>query len=590
MICASFELPGCPWPERGLALPRSVDKLVLHTSSPPLRLAWTLPLLIACSGNITDPGAQRQQTAPETTIFDPTQLEPVSAPEDSHLRRLSNLQLENAIAESHALLSDDALTDEVSRALVRSQWADGITERNVTSPNYDALRTVAVGIAEQVTSTPEAFQRASGCDSPSATCIDTFLATRGQRILRRPLTDEERAYYRELGVGAEATYSTFATMVAALFLSPHFLFHTEHTESDESGAARLQQVELASRLSFFLWRAPADDELWELALAGGLDDAAVFAQAERLLDDPRSHAFFRRLVEEWLAFDLTRTDFAFANANTDPRFVTLNSEVGVDDTFADAMMDELADYVRGTLLREGATLRDLFSNEVSYAQDARIAALYGVPTWDGSSAPPATEPRSGLLGRVALLATASSASHPVLRGVRIQEHILCDPLGSPPANTGAPDNSNEGPVTTRERWAAFTSGGGCIGCHSKINELGFVFEGFGSLGEARTQEPWFDESGGVQEWLSVSSAATPKVGAETIEVSGPTELAEYIAGTGRAEACFAQSFVSFALDRETLLAEPAVLDFARTLREGTFREALAELLATTAFLQREVAP
>jgi hypothetical protein len=197
----------------------------------------------------------------------------------------------------------------------------------------------------------------------------------------------------------------------------------------------------------------------------------------------------------------------------------------------------------------------LFRDERSFTQNAELAALYGVPVWDGSGEPPSfpAGERPGLLSRALFLSTGSPSTRPIMKGVFIRKQILCDELPPPPPGANAKPPELRSDMTTREVVEELTETPGtvCAGCHTAlINPLGFASEGFDALGRLRSEQRLFDMDGSEVDSKPVDTSTIPNVvlGDDTPS-SGIADLSEQIAVSGKSEACIARNFFRFTYAR-----------------------------------------
>ena len=277
--------------------------------------------------------------------------------------------------------------------------------------------------------------------------------------------------------------------LAAVLSSPRFLYRAE----PEAGAARrpLDGLELATRLSYFLWGSPPDRTLRDLAASGQLRRPEVLAaQADRLLDHPRSAHFVRPFLGQWLTLD--RLDLFQFNQTLHPRF---------DDAVKSAARQEVYETFAG-LLRENRRLGELLSAD-HVVINALLADYYGIPGVTGDAfrqVPlPAGSPRGGLLGMAAIMAMGSNGQHtnPVERGAWVLRKLLHEP--PPPAPANVPELARLGAqlLTARERLQMHQQEPQCANCHRKIDPIGFGLENFDAVGQWRTTDTYQarDEAG-----------------------------------------------------------------------------------------------
>jgi hypothetical protein len=256
-------------------------------------------------------------------------------------------------------------------------------------------------------------------------------------------------------------------------------------ESDPQNrdAARISDIELASRLSFFLWSSIPDDTLLDLATRNRLHEPAVLeAQLRRMLADPRSDAMAENFAGQWL--HLRNLDSINPNTDEFPDF---------DNDLRLAFQKE-AELFFSSIVREDRNVMDFLTGDFTFVNE-RLARHYGIPEVYGSrfrrvTLGPEFDMRRGLLGKGGVLMSTSRADRtsPVLRGKWILENLIGSPPPPPPPNV-PPLDAKPGarPRTIRERMSAHRAPG-CVSCHQLIDPPGFALEGFDAVGAWRTQE------------------------------------------------------------------------------------------------------
>ena len=319
-------------------------------------------------------------------------------------------------------------------------------------------------------------------------CAREILASLARRAYRRPVTDSDirplvasYEHGRREGGGFE---DGIRWAVEALLVSPKFLFRIERDPVDVPPGTpyRISDLDLASRMSFFLWSSIPDDELIDLAARRELSEPAVLeAQTRRMLNDPRSHALVENFAGQWLYLRNLRT--VAPNATQFPEF---------DDNLREAFLRETELFVESQL-REDRSVRDLLEADYTFVNE-RLARHYGIPNVYGSHFRRITygdDRRAGLLGHGSIL-TVTSYPHrtsPVVRGKWLLENLLGAPPPPPPPNVPALTETADGerPETMRERMAQHRRNPVCASCHSSIDPLGFALENFDAVGRWRAR-------------------------------------------------------------------------------------------------------
>lgn len=270
--------------------------------------------------------------------------------------------------------------------------------------------------------------------------------------------------------------------LAVVLSSPMFLYLAEPAADEKRRA--LTGEELATRLSYFLWSAPPDTTLRDLARRGELTKPEVLtAQTNRLLDDQRSEDFIQAFIYQWLGLD--RLDFFQVNLALYPRF---------DNSTRLAAKNEIYETVK-SLLRENGSLRDLLKTDYVLVNSV-LANFYGIEGVKGDAfrkvALPKDSPRGGLLGMAAINLMGGNGEHtsPVERGAWVLRKLLNDPPPPAPANVPAITRLAGKVLTTRERMQAHQEDAQCASCHRKIDPIGFGLENFDAVGQWRTEDSY----------------------------------------------------------------------------------------------------
>jgi hypothetical protein len=321
-------------------------------------------------------------------------------------------------------------------------------------------------------------------------CAKKILSSLARRAYRRPASGEDVQVLMGFYEGARAKGNFDAGIRAALervLVSPDFLFRIEADPANTAPGAvyRVSDVELASRLSFFLWSSGPDDDLLNLATAGKLRDGNVLEQqVRRMLADPRARtALVENFFEQWLE---TRNVFLLApDANQHfPWF---------DDNLRLAFAKEV-DLFLDAQLKEDRSMVDLLTSNFTFVNE-QLARHYGIPGVYGSHFRRVTlsdENRWGLLGKAAILSVTSYSTRtsPTIRGKWLLENLLGAPVPPPPPNIPALEASNPGnkPLTVREMLETHRKNPVCASCHARMDPLGFSLENFDAIGQWRTRD------------------------------------------------------------------------------------------------------
>jgi len=377
-------------------------------------------------------------------------------------------------------------------ALVRGHGgaADGVYDVNARTPGVTQVTVAGPFNPTGPGDTPSRRRLlvctpASPAEEPA--CASTILQTLATRAYRRPVpTDgaEMRTLLDAYHTGR--TSGTFEAgirrAVARVLVDPQFLFRFEREPANVAPGRpfRLADVELASRLSFFLWSSLPDDELLELARRGALQDKSVVEQqVRRMLADPRADALVDNFAGQWLLLRELR------NVRPDsPDF---------DGSLRRSMQRETELLFRA-VMREDRSVIDLLDADFTFV-DERLATHYGLPGIRGSRTRrislAADSPRRGLLGHSSILTITSAANRtsPVVRGKWVLENLLGAPPPQPPpgVETNLEKDAEQVKVTSlRQRLEQHRANAACAACHKLMDPIGLTLENFDHTGKWRT--------------------------------------------------------------------------------------------------------
>jgi len=316
-------------------------------------------------------------------------------------------------------------------------------------------------------------------------CARQILSTLAARAYRRPVTARDVQplldFYKS---GRENSFDAgIQSGIERILAAPSFLFRIERESAGTApgSAYRLSDLDLASRLSFFLWSSIPDDELRDAAARGKLSDpAALERQVRRMLRDPRSNALVDNFAARWL--ELTKLSGVVPDTELYPEF---------DENLRDAMERETKLFV-GSQVRENRSVVDLLTANYSYLNE-RLAAHYGIRNVYGNHFRRVTladGKRGGLLGQSSILTVTSypNRTSVTMRGRWLLANLLGAPPPPPPADIPAlKDAGVEGqPRSLRERMEKHRKNPACASCHQRMDPLGFALENFDALGKWRT--------------------------------------------------------------------------------------------------------
>jgi len=409
------------------------------------------------------------------------------------------------------------------------------------------------------------------CDPHAAgrsACAAEAFAAFARRAWRRPVSAREVDELVQLSSAVERDGGTFEAQVAlglqAILISPHFIFRFIEGVDGDDGEVRLSDHELATRLSYFLWRTTPDEQLLRLADDGRLSDPAELErQVDRLLDDPRARAMVTDFFGQWLHVR------GLSASNPDPtRFPEWS------DALRSSMIAESESFAEA-ILRENRTLFEIIDSDFTFVDD-RLAGHYGLPAPNSETAVrvsvPAHIARGGVLFQGSFLTVTSDPrrTNPVRRGSIILESLLCSaPPPPPPGVEGLPEPVNP-TASLRDRFEQHRSRPECETCHQFIDPLGFSLENFDAIGRWRATDAGFpiDASGEL---------------VDGTRFVGPEGLATVLRDDPRFGACVIEKLAVYALGRALRAEDECRLRDLRAEveREGLTLRSLVRSLATS---------
>jgi len=417
-----------------------------------------------------------------------------------------------------------------------------------------------------------AFKRIMICvpenSSQELKCAHDILASLARRAYRRPVADGDvqrlMPFYTEGRKSGKFT-SGIQLALQRVLVSPSFLFRIEAPPANlaKDSVYRLSDIELASRLSFFLWSSIPDDSLLDDAAAGRLKDPKVYAaQVARMLDDTKSEALVQNFAGQWLR--LRELDHAKPDARVFPE---------ADKNLTQALRQQ-TELLFDSVLREKRSVYDLLTADFMFVNE-RLARHYGIPNIYGDHfrriSLSKDDVRGGLLGQGSILMVTSYANRtsPVQRGKFVLDSLMGAPPPPPPPNV--PDLKNENPsgktLSMRDRMIQHRANPVCASCHSRMDPIGFALEGFDGIGRSRTT----GEDGGTID----TSGELP----DGTAFNSPAGLRD---GLLRSKEQFRNTVIEklliYALGREVTYADaPTVRDIAR--KAASSKDSLYQLIA-----------
>ncbi len=408
------------------------------------------------------------------------------------IRRLNKAEYNNTIRDLTGLnltLADDFPSDDVGNGF------DNIgAVLSIPPLLLEKYLASAQVVAEKVFADPEARSRilvhTASSDAERIDVARRNIREFAARAFRRPVTPEEEerlfAIMRFAWEQDSSENEIFATVVTAILASPHFLFRVEMDPdaSDADGIRELNDYELASRLSYFLWSSMPDEQLFKAAAAGELKNRELLAvHARRMLADPRSRALVDNFAGQWLQLrDVSRL------APDPVRYPTF------DPALRAAMRRETEIFFE-TMIRENRSILEFLTADFTFVNE-RLAAHYGISGVSGNEFQKVSLPtgRRGVLTHASILMLTSNPTRtsPVKRGKWILDNFLAEPPPPPPANVPPLEEGLETLGSLREQMEQHRSNEACAVCHRKMDALGFGMENFDGIGSWRDRDGQFD--------------------------------------------------------------------------------------------------
>lgn len=479
-----------------------------------------------CAGPIDDDGDDPKPV--------PVNADPLTTALTSEVRRLSQAEIDHTLRDVMKEPSQPA-----GRLLVNDTFTpydNNYVEQQSSAALVDALDALATDVAARVLADDEARAAIIPCTPASRDdegCFTQLVRSLGQKMLRRPLDDDEVATYlpllafaREDNAFYETGFDTAVELVVRAFLlDPEFLFRIEvGTPTDEVGVARLNPFETATRMSFLLWGSSPNDAVFAAAADGSLDDAdARAAVAADMLQDPRAREQLQRFHAMWLGY----------------RAIPVPGELSARfGTETNALIDRV-------VFDEDRDYRDVFTLEETFVDDD-LADHYGLPrpqTSPGWVSTAGTD-RAGILAQGAVLASFSkfNDTSPTQRGILVRNRLLCQAIRPPPPTVNVdqpPPPPEDGPNCKADRYRAHTLSTSCNECHSQMDPIGFGLENYDIQGRFREHDDDNDACAidGIGE--------LPGFGV----FHGPRELGRRLVDEDLVAPCFVEQVTSYAAGR-----------------------------------------
>lgn len=493
-------------------------------------------------------------------------IPPLAGVGPTGIRRLTVVEYDNTIEDllgddtrpGSALLPEDRLTP----------FDNDFTIQQASAPLIEGTELLAKEIAQRLIADAPRRTSVVGClpDHPTdETCMRSFVQAFGRRALRRPLRSGEVDTLVALGLEFAADDDDFDTgievVLRTLLQHGEFLYRVERGTpvDDVEGMFRLDDFELATRMSYLLWGTTPDDPLLDAAEDGDLIDPQARAdRAMQMLADPRAKAQVDRFHALWLGY----------------------SRLPHPAALSQPMRQETAALVERVVFEDDASWLDLFTASETYVDDT-LAAHYGLSApaggqgWVGYG----NTGRAGLLSHGAFLSVAANPgdTSPTKRGLMIRTQLACQVIPDPPpdVNVDEPPDQSEAECKA-DQYAAHSTVGACKVCHDLMDPIGFGLENYDREGA------WRDHDDDKPQCAIDGQGEF--VGGGTF--SGPAELAALLVADGTLQRCAAERLYQYTMGREALPEDAATVEALSdgfALDNPNFADLLVSIVADDAF-------
>lgn len=463
---------------------------------------------------------------------DPPSEEELAATGVSGVRRLTASEWDTTITDllgielppSSSVLPEDPLTP----------FDNDFQAQNPSKGLIEGAELLAAQAAEAVLADAALRDQLVGCDPVTPTdemCMTSFVETFGRRAFRRPLTEQQVERFVALGVqygqAEDDFYVGVDTVLRGMLQHPQFLYRVElgTPVPDQEGVFRLDDYEVGTRLSYFLWGSTPNDWLLDEAEAGNLSSPDGVATAARtMLSDNRARDRLIRFHALWLGYEALPHEPSLA--------IPMKAET-------DALIERV-------LFDESGQWHDLLTYEETFVNDT-LATHYGLTppgSTEGVWVPYGGSERRGLFSHGSFLSIGAKFddTSPVQRGLIIRTRLFCQEIQDPPPDVNADDPipDDAGPCK-KDRYAVHSQGG-CAGCHELMDPIGFGLENYDQTGAFRTHD------NDLPECTIDGDGAISGVG----EFNGPAELGELVLSDGTIDRCVMTQLYRFAMGRYEL--------------------------------------
>ncbi len=409
----------------------------------------------------------------------------------------------------------------------------------------------------------------ANCQNRDEACADMFIDSFGRQAYRRDLETTERERMKALWSFGNTEYD-FETgirlLIEGTLQSPSFLYRVEVGSADMVSA--LDNFEIASRMSYFLWKSTPDTQLLDLAAAGQLSEpATIEEQARRMIADPKSRNAINEVVLQWFGVD------------------NFEDVEKMDEDFTpemqESMRNETLAFVDHVLWEDDGRLETLLTANYTFV-DANTAALYGVNAGaeDGMVRVDLdAAQRKGILTHPSVLARHGFGSMSVHRGKFVREALFCATPPAPPQVLENPPDTFEGQAE-RDKAQDRLDHSGCGGCHTLMDPIGLAFDNYDGMGRWRTQDEFGNDVYGDGNLFATDIDG---------DLTGAADLAQKMVESEQVASCVSQQFFRYAFARNALredVCSVQAMEDALARSNGDIKEMLVAMATTDAFRYR----
>jgi hypothetical protein len=440
-------------------------------------------------------------------------------PVDAINKRLKNIRFQAKAGQHRVVVTFRARTMAESDARLASLVPGGGEDRVLSVNTFEIrgpFKTSGVSASASRERIFTCYPKTAAEERP---CAEQIIGTVARRAYRRPVTANDVSGVMQAYSAARTGKSFDDGIRAALtriLASPDFLYRPEPAPAGmgPGGTFRLDDLQLASRLSFFLWSSLPDDELLEVAASGGLsDDAMLEKQVRRMLADPRAQSLARDFAFQWLGMS------KLADIEPDPNiFPYAASHRDLNGDLREDFREEIRLFV-DSVFRGNRNVTDLMNADYSFLNE-RLAVHYGIRDVKGDNFRKVQLPdpvRYGLLGKAGVLMVSSypNRTAPVLRGAWILDNVTGTPPTPPPPNVESLKETPPGGkvLSMREQMAVHAKQKSCFACHGIMDPIGLSLENFDGVGHWREKDR-------LAETVIDASGVLP----DGTKVNGPVDL------------------------------------------------------------------